>query len=347
MAFEKSLKELKNAMDLVKEFDGLDPIDVDAEANRRPVQEVGQRMLQMMIGTMPLPMQAAVTQANIHTEWKDTGLSITCSLIVSGQSVDLNQVIPYDARDIKHQQIGLEMGERYHTIKERLASLAQCSTGDELSACVECFPCQGEEGMCVVCQDDLNPGDPGMRIKACGHTFHEECVKGWLLGCKRECPSCRVPLDAHQNVSEEISEPELERDFELGARVTLTGLLSRTELNGLTGKILEPMNDRGRYLVGLDDGLQLRAKTCNLRPSTPVRMGFTDSDRVGAESNDEAEDDLDTLNAAIAMSLQEMPVTVTEDLLGSIQENVRINRLEPHNHQLELPRQRSQQMQME
>ncbi|CBJ32426.1 ring finger protein [Ectocarpus siliculosus] len=47
----------------------------------------------------------------------------------------------------------------------------------------------GEDTKCLVCQCDYEEDDE-LRILPCSHTFHTECVDGWLEE-NEECPTCR------------------------------------------------------------------------------------------------------------------------------------------------------------
>lgn len=82
----------------------------------------------------------------------------------------------------------------YYEVNQQMGALRGCATGAEVSACVDSHLCEGTEGVCVVCQEEFKPGEEGTTLRACGHTFHSECIEGWLLGCKRECPLCKEQL---------------------------------------------------------------------------------------------------------------------------------------------------------
>lgn len=42
---------------------------------------------------------------------------------------------------------------------------------------------------CSVCLDEVEEGNMVLRL-VCGHVFHAECIRKWLLRAAR-CPSCR------------------------------------------------------------------------------------------------------------------------------------------------------------
>jgi len=46
---------------------------------------------------------------------------------------------------------------------------------------------------CSVCLDDYDAVSSPVRIKACGHIFHRQCLEGWL-NVNRNCPICRRDL---------------------------------------------------------------------------------------------------------------------------------------------------------
>lgn len=54
-------------------------------------------------------------------------------------------------------------------------------------------PCV-EDGICVICLDDLRLGEPSRR-PCCGHAFHTDCIDSWWLRqlptVAPRCPTCR------------------------------------------------------------------------------------------------------------------------------------------------------------
>jgi len=301
-SFNMALEKLKEDAEMAKEFSGLETLDVNLEENKAAINEVTQKMLQVMVMTMPPMFQAQVQQAQVEAEWTDAGLRVNCKLTVAGQEVGLEQTIPFDNRDVTHSRIGRSMGEKYHAIKERLASLAKCSTDAEMASCVECFECRGDEGMCVVCQEDLCAGSKGSRLKACGHVFHEDCIQGWLLGCKRECPICNAPLSSTEASSSKVTESEEEaQPINPGSHVELMGLRARPELNGQIGVIEEYFQARGRYQVVLNRGEATEVKVAVKPENFRVIRGIAVQD----EAVDEETLNYDSeLAAAIALSLE-------------------------------------------
>ena len=54
--------------------------------------------------------------------------------------------------------------------------------------------CEDEEGfLCPVCYDNVECGE-GLSQLPCGHCFHPECVKHWIVSNKDNCPNCRFDL---------------------------------------------------------------------------------------------------------------------------------------------------------
>ncbi|KAL3839800.1 hypothetical protein ACJIZ3_024391 [Penstemon smallii] len=54
-----------------------------------------------------------------------------------------------------------------------------------------------EDVICVICQDDLCQEKQKIATLDCGHEYHEECIKKWLVR-KNLCPICNaagIPLN--------------------------------------------------------------------------------------------------------------------------------------------------------
>ncbi|KAJ8631149.1 hypothetical protein MRB53_024472 [Persea americana] len=54
---------------------------------------------------------------------------------------------------------------------------------------------------CVVCLSGLREGEQ-VRMLACRHVFHRECLDGWFDHQNLNCPLCRAPLVAEERVAE-------------------------------------------------------------------------------------------------------------------------------------------------
>ncbi|KAL0318335.1 UNVERIFIED_CONTAM: Retrovirus-related Pol polyprotein from transposon TNT 1-94 [Sesamum angustifolium] len=48
-----------------------------------------------------------------------------------------------------------------------------------------------ERGICVMCQDDMRPGNHAIGVLDCGHDYHACCVTRWLRE-KNICPLCKA-----------------------------------------------------------------------------------------------------------------------------------------------------------
>jgi len=268
--FEAKLEALQKRTELLKEFDGLEAVDVEAEDNRVIINDISQRILRVMVGSMPPVMQTAVTSAVAEAAWTPQGLKVTCNLAVGAQRVCLDQTIPFDGRDMAHARLTKRMAEIYQECKERLASLKQCSTREDLASCVEIFEVDNDDlDMCVVCQDPLCCGEKATRLRSCGHCFHEECIEGWLLGCKRECPVCKMQL--HPG-----------RVYAVGSWAKFVNLRARSDINGRRGRIVGWHSEQQRYTIGhrRDDGTEeyVAVKAINLVPCTPRLHPSGDND---------------------------------------------------------------------
>jgi len=57
-----------------------------------------------------------------------------------------------------------------------------------------------EERLCVVCQEEIQTGEPVRPLPRCGHKFHAQCLERWALamGESTRCPTCRRPALARK-----------------------------------------------------------------------------------------------------------------------------------------------------
>ncbi|KAJ9455151.1 E3 ubiquitin-protein ligase RING1-like [Diplonema papillatum] len=51
---------------------------------------------------------------------------------------------------------------------------------------------------CIICLDELQPGDPTLRI-VCKHIFHHSCIVEWLAKANR-CPTCRFEVPRKEKI---------------------------------------------------------------------------------------------------------------------------------------------------
>lgn len=57
---------------------------------------------------------------------------------------------------------------------------------------------------CVICMESF-AGDIPVRVLACGHCFHVDCIDPWLMSIKKECPICHQAVDQAQNFFRSVS----------------------------------------------------------------------------------------------------------------------------------------------
>jgi hypothetical protein len=48
--------------------------------------------------------------------------------------------------------------------------------------------------ICVVCRNEMRPGQRSVKKLPCGHMFHSQCLRGWLER-GQSCPTCIAPVD--------------------------------------------------------------------------------------------------------------------------------------------------------
>jgi len=194
--------------------------------------------------------------AGIHYTWELNMANLA--------KVNIEHVIALDARDLEHSKIATSIGTKLHEVRQALSALEQHATDSEVEETVECIECTGDEGICVVCQCDLERGETGSRLRACGHVYHPECIDSWLLNCKRECPICKTTLGVAAPPPEEKSRVVHARSTSVGTRVEIQGLQSKPQLNGQVGRVVQWMEAKGRYKVVIDGG---EATTVLVKPA--------------------------------------------------------------------------------
>jgi len=328
---EELLRNLAQATLMAKGITGLEEVDVKAEENQAFLQQAQQKVLQGILASMPVPVRAGMTGVELKSvTWKAEGIHFMWEIHVIGANINLEHTINTDQRDITNAKIGESLGTKLHELRQRLSSLEHCSTNSEVEECVETIECTGDEGLCVICQCDLEHGEAGSKLRACGHTYHPECIDGWLLACKRECPICKEPPGAEKPSSQGMSRDVHARTAAVGTRIQVRGLQSRQDLNGRPGQVVQWMEARGRYKVLLDmiqdeveapvvfvkpNNLLLEdtseahaigessatemSEGTEVSEATEVSESASNTDEDDGLSNDENED----LAAAIAMSL--------------------------------------------
>jgi len=206
-----------------------------------------------------LPPFVRVTSVDSRCEWTENGLKFAFTLITNSRApaLVLEHVVPIDLREIKQFLYRNSFLEQYHLVHERLKALHDVATDADLKKGIQDITCSGHEGMCVVCQMDFEEGEAAVKLRACDHIFHGECIQGWLLGCSAECPVCRVPISTEplpvhspQHNNNNVDPPQVpEAQMQAGTEVVIFGLIGSPQHNGRSGVVQEWHEERGRYSV--------------------------------------------------------------------------------------------------
>jgi len=309
---ETHLKQLTESSLIAKEMAGLREVDLEAAENRPTIESIATQILTGMLGSMPAEMRSSVTAGRLvdATFVPSKGIQLKWEITMGGMvNMNLEHTLRADARDIANARLGSSLATKHHQLREALSALEQRSTGTELQACVEHIECSGSEGMCVVCQCDMVAGEQGSRLRACGHVYHPECIDGWLLGCKRECPVCKTPLGTEEKPSE-TSRDVHARSLSGGTRVELRGLQSQAELNGRVGRVVQWAENRRRYRVILEGVEGQEESTVSIRPVNLLLMprGQQRGEEVLGEERGTIDDQvLEVKEAAAAITLSTDP----------------------------------------
>eukprot|EP00656_Telonema_subtile_P056366 TRINITY_DN898_c0_g1_i1.p1 TRINITY_DN898_c0_g1~~TRINITY_DN898_c0_g1_i1.p1 ORF type:complete len:683 (-),score=156.14 TRINITY_DN898_c0_g1_i1:106-2154(-) len=247
-AFEKSTEEFRRVSTFCKDFVGFEQFDASEPETEQLMTAFGEQILQALMtqrGLMFVPIESSFTQ-------KDEGVEFRWKLAVApaGQQIELVHKISLDRSDVEHAQMHRRFMGAYHDVQERIRGLAGCATEADLLTQLTEFnvatedACCGE--VCVICQEDMQYDEPALKINSCGHCFHGDCVRSWLLGCKQECPICKAPVKA---------EAVLEERFAPGTHIVLGGLQARSELNGVQGEVAGFVESSRRYRVQTTNGV--------------------------------------------------------------------------------------------
>jgi len=300
-AFEKGLQQLAKVALFAKDIVGLERLDDSDPEAKELLEFMSETLLNQIMQQQGIPF----VLVDSSFEVTDSGVKFKWSIGLPFGQKEFEHVVPLDKSDVEIAQLQRQFMMLYHETQERLQNLEHCATEGDLDSELNQFRVKDGDSacgeLCVICQEDMCPEEAALQIKSCGHCFHDECVRGWLLGCKQECPVCKVPVNA-----EPKPEPEPER-FAVGSLVLLTGLQNRIELNGSVGTIVVFVEDRGRYQVSVGDTTYL------LSPANLVAHELSDdSDEdseplslVPDEDSDEEQESDDELLAALALSLED------------------------------------------
>ncbi|CAJ1384126.1 unnamed protein product, partial [Effrenium voratum] len=71
-----------------------------------------------------------------------------------------------------------------------------------------------EERICVVCQDDIQPGERVRPLPKCSHVFHAACLEHWARTMREatRCPTCRKPALARKEAKGSTKISDLPED---------------------------------------------------------------------------------------------------------------------------------------
>ncbi|KAL5569294.1 hypothetical protein UlMin_025869 [Ulmus minor] len=106
---------------------------------------------------------------------------------------DQYQDMRLDVDNMTYEEL-LALGERIGTVSTGLSN-------DIVSECVVeiTYPFSDfdqQEARCSICLEEYNYGQEKVgRMKKCGHDYHVECIREWLLK-KNFCPICKVPASS-------------------------------------------------------------------------------------------------------------------------------------------------------
>jgi hypothetical protein len=249
-SFERMCQKLQHVCGLARDFLVLERFDEQDPDTQQLLESIGGQVLQALMqqrGVMFIPVSQSFEQT-------DSGVKFRWEVAVAplGQQVALEHVVPLDRSDIMNAQLNRQFVILHHEVQERIRGLADCATEGDLACALSEFQLEPEHkavgDVCVICQEEMEVGEDALEINSCGHCFHSDCVRGWLLGCKHECPICKAPVETP-------SEPKPSQQLlPEGTEVVIDGLQNRADLNGTHGQIIGFREESGRYRVRTDNG---------------------------------------------------------------------------------------------
>lgn len=128
-------------------------------------------------------------------------------------------------------------------------------TAEDLGEGIICEgPCSHE---CAICLECMPPGTK-VRILPCRHSFHEDCIVGWLNEGKTTCPLCKFDLLQH------FEEQKEARDSILPPKTLRQRFMRRVKALRLGRRTIQ--TDGDQLLTGIGD-LEL---TEEIAPIPPV-----------------------------------------------------------------------------
>lgn len=244
-AFEGRSNSFRQLCMVAREFVGREPITEEPETEQL-IDSIGEQVLQAIVQQRGMPLCLPISRSYQQT---DQGVLFRWQLATPlGQTVTVEHTVPFDQHDVELAKDQRKFMTSMHELQERIKALALCATESELDSQLRAFEVETSDcadgQVCVVCQEQMCAGERALQISACGHCFHDECVRGWLLGCKHECPICKTPV-------KQVDEQEAADQFADGQVVQIHGLQSQPALNGTVGRIVGFDQRSGRYRVNI------------------------------------------------------------------------------------------------
>lgn len=155
--------------------------------------------------------------------------------VINMDTSNMSQTLPL-SRSILSALLGTEMNlpmeNTYPPVERRLMSLTNLAnlaallnapplpsgflepvrvppTAAQIATATETTGITLEEGdACSICQDGFQENTGLLRIKHCGHLFHQDCIGTWFQQ-NATCPTCRYDIRDHGQPSEPATVPSL------------------------------------------------------------------------------------------------------------------------------------------
>lgn len=140
---------------------------------------------------------------------------------------------------------------------------------------------EGEDPACAICRRDVKMGTK-VRVLRCRHWFHGSCIRIWLEGSSRKCPSCRRPI------------PEPSRDHKMSFELRLSVRRAR---RAARQRARRARADR-RILAGSPVRQAARLPARRLRSSgEPEDPDYVDEEEASEEDMEDSGDLMKDLSA--------------------------------------------------
>ena len=88
-------------------------------------------------------------------------------------------------------------------------------------------------GNCVICLEEFNNGDK-LTVLPCGHEFHKQCIRPWLLTRSTLCPICKMSV-VKKDIDDDGDENESNGTDDIESQSTASNETS----------LLAPLRDNG------------------------------------------------------------------------------------------------------